>query len=317
MGDVAAALAAWLARHDEPADVVVEGRATGGLSQETWFVTLARGADRREAVLRLPTAASGERVLATQVAALRSVARSPVPAPELLHASGGDDGLDGRPFLLMSRVPGRVPVGWHVVDQPGRGVLAARAVDVLADLHALPVETTAFAGHPPHPLMHLDGLVRATERLGDVPTPMSAALRWLDRRRPATEDAPVLVHGDFRMGNLVVDGDHVVGVLDWELAAPGDRLVDLAWCFVPVFEDPGVDEDPMIERYEERVGVAVDRRAYAWHRVQALVRLAYYSLAGTRAFDTGASDDLRLAALRLRLPDNLVRIADAMARHGS
>ena len=313
--EVAAALAAWLTGHGDPAAVAVTGRATGGLSQETWFVQLNRGGALEPAVLRLPTAASGGRAIAAQVAALQAVADSSVPAPTLLHVAAADDGIDGRPFLLMSRARGTVPVGWHVVPGPVRTRLASRAIDVLADLHAIELDGTSFAEQRPHPLMELVGLSRAAERVGPVPRALAAALRWLDRHRPAPDGAPVLVHGDYRMGNLVVDGDDLVAVLDWELTAPGDRLVDLAWCFLPVFEDPGVDEGPMVQRYEARAGVAVDRQALAWHRVQALARLAYYSLAGTRAFDTGSSDDLRLAALRLRLPATLARLGRAMDRH--
>jgi hypothetical protein len=47
--------------------------------------------------------------------------------------------------------------------------------------------------------------------------------------------------------------------------------------------------------------------------VLGYVRLAYYALAGTRAFDSGRSDDLRLAALRLQLPVHLDRLAATLA----
>jgi aminoglycoside phosphotransferase (APT) family kinase protein len=114
------------------------------------------------------------------------------------------------------------------------------------------------------------------------------------------------------MGNFVVDGDDIEAVLDWELASPGAREVDLVWCFVPVFADSGLDEEPLIGRYERRAGVVIDRGVLAWHRVLAFARLGYYALAGARAFDAGRSRDLRLAALRLRLPDDLARLAAAM-----
>lgn len=307
--DVAGLLEAWLRARGNDVAVRTTGRASGGLSQETWFVDLVASTTTR-AVLRLPTAASGDRAIATQVAALDRVADSPVPAPRLLWAGTADDGLDGRPFLLMSRVEGHVPVGWHVLARPERDRLAEHAVDVLADLHDVP----AADGPAPHPLMTLDGLARLVDRLPAVPAPVEAALGWLDRHRPSTTGRPVLVHGDYRMGNLAVEGDRVTGVLDWELAASGAREVDVVWCFLPVFEEAGVDEDALLERYEHRAGVALDPSTVAWHRAMALLRLAYYSLSGSAAFDAGRSDDLRLAALRLRLPVTLDRLANAM-RH--
>lgn len=287
------------------------GRATGGLSQETWFVDLV-GDTTVRAVLRLPTAASGARAISAQVATLRQVADTPVPAPRELWSGTPDDGLDGRPFLLMSRVDGEVPVGWHVLPRARRDRLAEHATDVLADLHAVPPRGDLHVDASPHPLMTLDGLGRAMARLGAVPRPLEAALTWLDRHRPADPAGGVLVHGDYRMGNLVVGERRVRAVLDWELAAPGAREVDVVWCFLPVFEDPGVDEDALVERYARRAGVDLDPATVAWHRALAFVRLAYYSLSGTRAFDTGRSDDLRLAALRLRLPVTLDRLAAAM-----
>jgi aminoglycoside phosphotransferase (APT) family kinase protein len=122
-----------------------------------------------------------------------------------------------------------------------------------------------------------------------------------------------IVHGDFRMGNLVVDGGRIAGVLDWELAEAGDPLVDLDWCFIPVWDLPGVDEGPLVERYRRASGREVDTARMRWRRVLGYVRLAYFALAGTRAFDGGRSDDLRLAALRLQLPVTLDRLTATLA----
>jgi aminoglycoside phosphotransferase (APT) family kinase protein len=123
----------------------------------------------------------------------------------------------------------------------------------------------------------------------------------------------VLVHGDLRMGNLIVDGDRLAGILDWEMAAPGDPIADLTWCFIPLWEPPGVDEAALVARYEERTGAPVDPARFRWHRVLGYVRLAYYALSGAGAFDGGHSDDLRLAALRLQLPVHLDRLAATLA----
>jgi hypothetical protein len=83
--DPAAGLVRWLNEHGVEAEVEVVGRATVGLSQETWFVRLAvEGEPAVDGVLRLPTAASGARAIKTQRVALQAVAGSAVPAPELL-----------------------------------------------------------------------------------------------------------------------------------------------------------------------------------------------------------------------------------------
>lgn len=301
-GDVAAALAEWLRERGEPADVALRGRATAGLSQETWFVRVAE----RDAVLRLPTPSSGARAIRTQVAALRAVVGA-VPAPAVLWHDDGEDNPFGRPFLVMEHVAGEVPVGWPALEPARREALAGAAVDVLADLHALPAPPPD--GEPPTDLAFFE---RRLERFAPLPPVLGYGLWWLRRHAPPPPERTVLAHGDFRMGNLVVAGDRLAGVLDWEMAGPGDPLADLAWCFIAVWDEAAVDEPALVERYARRSGAPVDAERLRWHRVLAYVRLSYYALSGLTAFARGRSDDLRLAALRLQLPLHLERLTQVI-----
>lgn len=298
-------LGRWLAGRGEAGPVELVGRATVGLSQETWFVRIAG----EDAVLRLPTPASGRRAIRTQIAALRAAAGT-VPAPAVLHADAGDDNPFGLPFLVMERVEGEVPVGWHALPEPPRGKLAEQAVEALAELHRLP---------PPRldqdrldSPTDLDFFAARLERHEPLPPVLRGALWWLRRNRPPPAP-PAFLHGDFRMGNMVVAGDRLAAVLDWEMAGAGDPLADLAWCFIPLWEPPEVAEAELLAHYGERRGEAVDPDRFLWHRVLGYVRLAYYALSGTTAFERGSSDDLRLAALRLQLPVHLDRLASTLA----
>lgn len=308
--EVGSALRTWLRAHGTEAEVTVRGRATVGLSQETWFVEITTGGATVDAVLRCPTPASGARAIRTQCMALRALAGSAVPAPALLWADEDDDNPFGRPFLVMERLPGEVPVGWHDLSAPAREALAREAVDVLAALHA--VEPSGL-GSAVSVSPGVEWYGHRLEKLGEVPTVLRAALWWLERHKPPAAEERVLVHGDYRMGNLVVDGTRIVGVLDWEMAALGDPLADLAWCFIPVWELAGVDEAALVERYAKRTGRVISADRFRWYRALGYVRLAYYALSGTRAFDAGRSDDLRLAALRLQLPVHLDRLAATLA----
>ena len=305
MGEAAATpdrlLAGWLAERGVDGPVELVGRATVGLSQETWFVRVGEV----EAVLRLPTPASGRRAIRTQIASLGTVAGT-VPAPSLLWSDAGEDNPFGRPFLVMERVAGEVPVGWHLVPDPPRARLAEEAVDALAALHRLaPPELVGERLDSP---TGLDFFASRLERFGQLPAVLRGALWWLERNRPPAGE-PAFVHGDFRMGNMVVADGRLAAALDWEMAGGGDPLADLAWCFIPLWEPPEIDETELIRRYGERRGEPVDPARFLWHRVLGYVRLAYYALSGTWAFDTGRSDDLRLAALRLQLPVHLERLA--------
>jgi aminoglycoside phosphotransferase (APT) family kinase protein len=308
--DIGAVLQDWLRSRDVDARVEVTGRATVGLSQETWFVRVTNGDGPVEGVLRLPTPASGPQAIVTQTSALQAVAGR-LPAPRVLWHDESDGNPFGRPFLLMERIAGTVPVGWHEVPEPRRAALAEQAVDVMAVLHTVDPGPLGAGDASDRPT-DLAFYTRRLERFAPLPAVLEGALWWLGRHEPPPV-APALVHGDFRMGNMVVDGDRLAGVLDWEMAGTGDPLADLAWCFIPLWEPPGVDEASLARRYAERAGAPLDAGRLHWHRVLGYVRLAYYALAGTRAFDRGRADDLRLAALRLQLPVHLDRLAATLA----
>jgi aminoglycoside phosphotransferase (APT) family kinase protein len=314
VGDVAAALGRWLAERGEARAVALTGRATVGLSQDTYFVRVdGSGADHGvDAVLRLPTPASGPQAIRTQRAALQAVTGR-LPAPALLWHDDGETNPFGRPFLVMERVGGSVPVGWHDVEEPRRTALAEAAIDTLAELHRIDPAALAGAAAAVESPTGFAFLARRLERFAPLPPVLRGALWWLARHEPEPATA-TLVHGDYRMGNFVVDDDRGLrAVLDWEMAGPGDPVSDLAWCFLPVWETPGVDERALVRRYEERSGSPVDADRLHWHRVLGYVRLAYYALGGIRAFERRRSDDLRLAALALQLPVHLDRLAATLA----
>jgi aminoglycoside phosphotransferase (APT) family kinase protein len=311
--EISSGLEAWLRGRDVDARVEVLERAVVGLSQETWLIRIAFADRALDAVIRLPTPASGARAIITQRTALQAVAGSHLPVPALLWFDDSAENPFARPFIVMERAPGIVPVGWHEIAEPVRGTLAEQAMDVLAGLHAIdPAPLAADAQGRTLP-SSLEWARRRLERVAPVPSVVTAALWWLERHVLPPPSRQVIAHGDYRMGNMVIDGERITGVLDWELAAPGDAASDLTWCFIAVWELPGLDEALLFERYARHSDTELDAERLQWYRVLGYVRLAYYALSGTRAFDSRASDDLRLAALRLQLPVTLDRLAATLA----
>lgn len=298
--------------------LTLERRATGGLSQETWFGKLADDTGTTNVVLRLPTVSSGSKAIRIQRAALQAVAGK-IPAPRVLRHSdedaGPEAGVGRRPWLIMEQVDGEIPVGWHEIADPvRRGRLAMAAIEIMSKMHAIDppddLLPRAHAGARAEisPAVDLALLERRLARLEPLPTPLRVALLWLAEHTPVPRPEPVLIHGDFRMGNMVITGDQITGVLDWELATLGDPMADLSWCFIPIWELAEVDQDPMIMRYAELRGEPHDPERLKWYRVFNFARLVYFALSGSRAFATGSSDDLRLAALTLEIPVRLDRL---------
>jgi len=148
----------------------------------------------------------------------------------------------------------------------------------LAKIHALPRERLAFLEEAA-----VDRLVDELDEIGEPHPAIELGLWWLRENRPPRRP-PVVVHGDFRIGNLVVDETGLVGVLDWEFVHLDDPARDLsfalvrAWRFgVPEKRLGGIgDVEPYLERYNELTGRGV-----------TAAELDYWELAGNVGWATG------------------------------
>src|SRR5207248_742077 len=154
-----------------------------------------------------------------------------VPRPLWLCA---DVPVLGAPFFVMQRLEGE-SVGRRVVREASLAVarqrLPGQMGEQLAKIHATPTDGLALprppAGEPPA----RTALEQTREQLAALAEPHPAlelAVRWLSARAPSCERL-VLIHGDFRVGNLMVGPEGLVGVLDWEFAHVGDPAEDLGW----------------------------------------------------------------------------------------
>ena len=77
----------------------------------------------------------------------------------------------------------------------------------------------------------IERMVDELDEVGEPHPAIELGLWWLRENRPPPRE-PVVVHGDYRIGNLVVDEDGLVGVLDWEFAHLDDPVRDLAFALV-------------------------------------------------------------------------------------
>jgi aminoglycoside phosphotransferase (APT) family kinase protein len=288
----------------------------GGASRETWAVDAEIGGVAEALVLRMDLASSmnPDALSRSQEFALLSAAHAAgvlAPRPRWLDAGGT---ALGRPFLLMDRVGGE-SIGPRVVRRPelaaARAHLPAQMAAQLALIHAIDSAPLDFLPRPPAsqtPALHaLDQTRRVIDSI-DLQSPaLEFGLRWLAERAPLSE-RQTLIHGDFRIGNLLVGPDGLKAVIDWEFAHVGDPHEDLAWPCVrdwrfgnATLRVGGVGElDPYLEAYESASGRDVDRTALRWWEIMGNVRWAATCHVQAHRHLSGADPSVELASLGRR-----------------
>ncbi|MBY0388454.1 MAG: phosphotransferase family protein [Mycobacterium pseudokansasii] len=260
------------------AEVAIENLRvlTGGASRTTWAFDAVVGAECRPLILRIgpPDDVHAGMELEARVQAAAAAAGAPVP--HILLADDSPAAL-GNPFLICQEVKGETIVRriQRQLDAAGRQRLLRQCAQALAAIHRADSNDSSLARE--------DALAQWRERLDamcDTTATFEWAFRWLAAHRPQPS-AAVLVHGDFRMGNLIVDGSDLAAVLDWELVHVGEAYEDLAWFCVRAwrFGAPanlgagglgGIDD--FLRAYQQASGAAVDPVAFRWWLVLATLR---------------------------------------------
>jgi aminoglycoside phosphotransferase (APT) family kinase protein len=188
-----------------------------------------------------------------------------VKAPEVVGVLEPGDGL-GTGYV-MRRVLAEVSPA-KILAGPPPSLLEDLGRE-LARIHAIPLDRVPEA----IPLMDTAAALaelraRFLSYGGDRPV-IALAIRWCEEHLPAPAD-PVLVHGDYRMGNVMVDADGLAAVLDWELAHRGDAHEDLAFGCMTVWRFGALDKpafgvgslEDYFAAYEAAGGAKVDRARF-------------------------------------------------------
>ncbi len=258
------------------------------------------------------------------------------PKPYLLCE---DSTVIGSVFYVMERRRGvvvRREEPEALANPDSRCRLSETMVDTLASLHAIDITADGLA-QLGKPCGFVARQVRGwTDRWHGAQTSelpeMSALARWLVERLPADPATPTIVHGDFKLDNVMLD-EHdiarIVAVFDWEMSALGDPLVDVGillayWsptapldqhdALTSVTDRPGwFTHDEVIERYARASGRDVSGirfyEAFAFFKVAVVIQQIY------ARYVRGQTDDPRFARFDARVAF-LARQAAAAAERG-
>jgi aminoglycoside phosphotransferase (APT) family kinase protein len=282
---------------------------TGGASRSTWAFDAVTPEERRALILRIgpPDDMHASMELEARVQAVAAAAGTPVP--HVLVADNSAAAL-GNPFLICEEVEGET-IARRIErqlekagGQTARSRLLSQCAQALAAIHRADADDPALATQ--------DQLTEWRGRLdamGDTTATFEWAFRWLAANRPAPSP-PHLVHGDYRMGNLIVDGSDLAAVLDWELVHVGEVYEDLAWFCIRAwrFGAPadraagglGSVED-FLCGYEQAGGTAVDRAAFHWWLVLATLRWGVICRYQAERHLSGQTRSVELAAIGRRV----------------
>ena len=321
--ELAERLAALLQRAHNARSVRIEGLRllTGGASRQTWsFDALIEHPDGSTETLPLVLRSDPRRgpnfmPRETEHRLLAAAHAEGVPVPRV-HLMG-DDTL-GAPGFLMERVEGETIARRLLRDDEyagARKVMAAQLGAILARIHAVPIEKhglDALAVPPPDRSPaegELDRFEMTYRAIAPEPHPaFELAFRWLRRHLPPPSSARNLVHGDYRIGNVIVGPEGIRAILDWELAHVGDPMEDLGWICVRSWRF-GNDDLPVggvgtreqfFVAYEKAGGAPVDPDRVRFWEAFGNLRWGIICLSQGRTYFDGHSPSVDLASIGRR-----------------
>lgn len=283
-------------------------RIHGGASRETFRVRVhSEGRGERGLIFRrdpISTLIETEREI--EFAAYRSFQDSRVPVPRALFLEQGTDWLE-RPFFVMEEIEGGAAGSILAFDPFGAnkrkvgeqffsilGHIARRDV-ASADLSrtmAVPAAADAWK-------LELDKWEKVIDEDELEPQPVvRAAIRYMRANPPPPAQRVSIVHGDYRNGNFLYDGDgNIRAILDWEMAHIGDPLEDLGWSLDPLWCSDRSLAGGMLTReeaitvWERESGLKAAPAALMWWSLFACVKGLSIWISSAKEFQAAKNND--------------------------
>ncbi|MFD0738739.1 phosphotransferase family protein [Lysobacter koreensis] len=332
-----AVLADYLAQHVEGfRGPLTASKFKGGQSNPTYRIDAASGRyvlRRKPPGALLPSAHAVDR----EFRVLRALHGSAVPVARALHLCS-DESVIGSMFYLMEHVDGRVfwDPALPELDPASRGAHYEAIVATLAALHAVDVDAVGLGGYGKPGNYFARQLARWSEQYRASETQAIAAMETLllelPARCPADDGRVALVHGDYRVDNLMfaADAPRVLALMDWELSTLGHPLADLGYLCMALRLPgqpplPGLagtdraalgipDEAALLRRYSELSGTRVDTDwpfvlAFSFFRLAAIAQ----GVAKRAQQGNASSDQARQAG---RMADVLAQLGVQALRDG-
>lgn len=292
-------------------------RIHGGASRQTYSVDVTfddeSGPQTKGMILRRdPPDSLIDTERRVEFAAIKSAfGQSGIPVPEAMYLEEGIGPL-GAPFFVMGRIEGGDPLNPFQIDtiEPHRKKMGEQFFQHMGAIAALPVEGSALSAETDTPTADACWRRELTYWANEIrsnaanPQPVAeASIRYLENNPPPPAQRLSIVHGDYRTGNFLHDGEgNINAILDWEMAHIGDPYEDLAWATDPFWCANDMERAAGFLPWPEAIGVwqaasgcTFDPAAFEWWSIFAHVKALGIWISSAKAFADGKNDDPILA----------------------
>ena len=283
-------------------------RLTGGATMESWHFTCGDAAFVLRRAPSLEFMDNRPFGHDTEAAIIRAANAADVTAPRVVAELEPEDGI-GSGFV-MEALPG-TPNPKEILEFEGADALLKDAARDLARIHSLkPGDLPDVVPVMDYRQAIADLKAQFEEAGGDRPI-IALGLKWMEDNCPDPCD-PVLIHGDYRMGNLLAEPGKLTGVLDWELAHFGDPHEDLAFGCMAVWRFHRYDRpalglgslDDYFAAYEAESGRKVDHKRFRYWLIHRTVWWALGCLNMARIWRSGEDRMLERVVISRRTSEN-------------
>lgn len=288
----------------------------GGASRESWLVEVMIDGQSEKLVLRkdLPTTMHQDALTRRQEFAVMQSAYDAGVKVARMRFLCEDKTVLGMPFFMMDFVEG-ISIGRKVITAPelehARGVLPEQLAEQLALIHTIPTDKHDFLPRPAEGVVASHAAIQQTYKILDnlrIDVPVfEHLLRWATYRAPS-DPTLTFIHGDFRIGNVLVMPEGLSAVIDWEFAHIGNPAEEIGylcmrdWRFGNDHLHAGglCPRERFIQSYEGYSGRQINREAVDWWEVMGNIRWGIICLAQAHRYLSGVEKSVEYASLGRR-----------------
>ena len=308
-------------------EVGIEGKVsnleplTGGASKEIWKFEVSNAKQSTKMILRRGSGIEGPLAIKTadEARIQKEVIKVGAPVPIILAVSKNEEELGDS--YIMHFVEGETIARKILRDKEYKKalpLLAYQCGEAIAKVHNVDIDNFSFLPKKPAEDQLED--LYTTYQSFEQPSPVfEYAYLWL-KEQDFSNFQESLVHGDFRLGNIIVNGEGLQSIIDWELAHIGNPLQDLGWVCGNSWRFGKSDKvvggfgelEDLLEGYNSISKLKVNKEMVKCWQVFGTFRWGVICLIQAYAHLNGTINSIEKAAIGRRVSETEIDIVDLL-----